>query len=679
MKMLIIFYIISIVINVISLYYAINLYYKETRGKRILSSLQIYTIGLFFSVVSLFIPIYYTAYDFGDKYAIIRPFLLSVHSSLRIFILDGDYTFIKNSLNGQPELLRVLYSFYCVLLYVIAPIMTFTNVLFLFRDIVEEIRFWYHKHKKIYVMSELNQKSVALAKSIRDMDRKAIIVFTDVFSQNEEDDYELLTQVRDIKGICLKRDVTHLNIINKKGNVEIFLIGEDESENVSQAVKITTELNSLNKKHNVKIFVFSSKDSSAYILDSIRYKNLLEFAGKNDYDDSTFKLRRIDEIRQLAWNTVSNMKVFETAQNNDNTISVLIAGMGSYGMEFFKALVWFCQFEGYKLKITVIDKFTDGEDGKITIKSIINHQCTDLLKHNMSTVDGDSYYDIEILSGIDLKTSDFEELALYSGNDEKKHKLSQRIKETNIAIISLGDDDLNIETAVEFRKLFDRIHTFKAKKDLPLEQEKIQIYSVVYDDQKSGILHCNDNVQEATFLLNHKDVPYHIHFIGGMSSQFNYSNVYDAKLEKKAFEHHVGWVEIEERIYNEWKEKEFFEKINDNDWYFKDEKTDDAMASSREKYEKYEYYRLSSIAKELYKKAVSESLSSLSKCTEDESRQTCVCENCVRRKKSEHMRWNAYTRCIGYSYKEGIRADRAKVHDNLVGWDKLSELDKLKD
>ena len=679
MKLLSICGIASLVINIFSLYYAIKLYYSETRAKRILSSLQIYTIGLFLSVVAIFIPIYYTEYPFGDEYTYIRPLLISIHNSLRIFILDGDFDIIKNSLNEQPELLRILYSLYSAILYVVAPVMTFTNVLSLFKNIKGEIRFWFHKYKKIYVMSELNQKSVALAKSIREKDRKSVIVFTDVFEQNEEDDYELLTQVRDIKAICLKRDVTHLNIVEKKGDVEFFLIGEDEGENVSQAVKITTELNQINKKHNIKVFVFSNKESSAYILDSVQYDNLLAYAGKIGYGDSSFKLRRINEIRQLAWNTVPKMKVFEIAQQNHNVISVLIAGMGSYGMEFFKTLVWFCQFEGYKLKITIVDKLTDGADGKRTIKSIINHQCPELLKCNMSNVDGEAYYDIEVLSGIDLKTSSFEELALYSGDDEEKLRLSQRIKETKVAIISLGDDDLNIETAVSFRSLFDRIHGFKAKRDIQLEEEKIKIYSIVYDEQKSGILHCNDAIQEAAFLRNHKDVPYHIHFIGGMSSQFNYDNIYDIKIEQKAFEQHVGWVTVEENIYNEWKDRGEFDKINENDWYFENEKSDNAMAKAREKYEKYEYYRLSSMAKELYKDVIDNSLSFLSKCTELEMHQTCVCKNCIRRKKSEHMRWNAYTRCIGYSYKEGLRADRANLHDNLVGWEKLSELEKLKD
>ena len=122
-------------------------------------------------------------------------------------------------------------------------------------------------------MSELNEKSIALANSIRKTDERAVIVFADVFEHDDEENYELMNAARDINAICLKRDVTHLNIIKKKGDVEIFLIGENESENVSQAVQLTTELNEKNKKHNVKIFVFQQSQVLHTLLTQLSMKN----------------------------------------------------------------------------------------------------------------------------------------------------------------------------------------------------------------------------------------------------------------------------------------------------------------------------------------------------------------------------------------------------------------------
>ena len=170
-------------------------------------------------------------------------------------------------------------------------------------------------------MSELNEKSAALAKSIYDKDNKSVIVFAEVFRQNKEEHYELFTQANSLKAICLKKDVTHLDIASKKGDVEIFLIGNDESENVSQAVKITNDLNKINSKHNVKVFVFSSNTGSACIIDSLKYDNLIQYAGDNDFGEHCFKIRRINERQQLIWNTVPEMKLYDLAENNDKTLS----------------------------------------------------------------------------------------------------------------------------------------------------------------------------------------------------------------------------------------------------------------------------------------------------------------------------------------------------------------------
>lgn len=671
-------FIICITFVIISRY----IYKHGIRSKRMLSSLQLLTVGVFLAVVVIFLPIYYYNYKFGDGYKFVRPFLISLHNALRVFILDGEFDIIVKSLKCQDIAVRVCFSIYAALLYVAAPILTFTNVLSLFKNVLGELRYKLYCRRKHYIMSELNEKSIALAKSIYQNDKKAAIVFTDVFEQNEENDYELLMKARDMNAICLKRDISYLNFAYKKGDIEIFLIGKDESENISQAVNITTELNKKNSKYNVKVFVFSTKPSAAYIIDSVKYGNLLKHASDHEYGDKCFKLRKIDEKQQLIWNTVPKMKLFELANRHEKTLSALIVGFGSYGIEFFKMLVWYCQFEGYKLQINIVDKRGKNNGEKNYIESLINRHCPELLKKNKSFVDGDSQYDIEIFSDVDALTSDIDELLLYGGNNEDKESIAKRIKSTNLAFVSLGDDDDNIEVSIHLRSLFDRINGVNAEKGIDWKDEAVDIYSVVYDDQKSSILY-NENTEgsESHLLLNHKDVPYHIHFIGGMSSQFSYQNIYNAELEKGAYRHHRSWVDAEEKIFNDWEKKGDLENLKKHDWYFQGEKKPEADAEARKKYEQYEYYRLSSIAKELYCREIgsNEDLSSQTTCSETEKSQTCECDHCVRRKKNEHMRWNAYMRVIGFSYNKGKKIDRALLHNNLCNWGELTELDKLKD
>ena len=665
---------VSFLLAVFFVVYSVYLYRKGKRAKRVLSSVQMCTLGIFLSVVLIFIPIYYTNYRYGDEHYIFRPLLLAIHNALRVFILDGDFDTVVCALEGQNTWTHVSFSLYAAVLYVAAPLLTFGNVLSLFKSVSGEIRYRWHRYKKHYIMSELNEKSIALAKDLRKREPRSVIVFTDVFEQNEEDDYELLTEARDINAICLKKDIAHLDFVRNKGAVEIFLIGNDVSENVSQAVKITGELNEKHSKYNVKIFVFSTEPSAAYIVDSIRYDNLISHAGNNDYSESCFKLRRIDEKRQLIWNTVPKMKLFKLANAFDKKLCVTILGFGSYGMEFFKTLIWYFQFDGYRLEVNIVDKKGKDPKEKDDIESLINRHCPELLKKNCSDADGEAHYDIRIFSGVDVSVSDLDELLLYDGTDDEKLAASKRLRATNLAFVSLGDDNANIETSIHLRSLFDRVNGVSASKDFDWMDEAVDIYSVVYDDQKSSILFKEaDANTDSHLLVNHRNVPYHIRFIGSMSSQFNYDNIYDGDLERDAYKHHTGWVDIEASIYTESGCPEKAEKL-------KASQTPEAAALARQRYEQYEYYRLSSIAKELYQREIKNNpvLLDASVCLKRNGKQTCECPNCVRRKKSEHMRWNAYTRLLGFSYSES-RADRALLHNDLRSWGELSDFEKKKD
>ena len=665
--LLIILGIASLGISVFSIIKSLRLRKRIEKDERVIKPIHFLTLGVFLSVLLIFIPIYYTSYDFGDKFGVFRPLLIAFHNTIRIFILDGDFEIIVDSLRDQSIFLRIPFSVHAAVLYVFAPALTFTNVLSLFKNAKHELRFKMCKAEKLYIMSELNKKSIALAKSIYEKREKAVIVFADVFVQNEEDDYEFLTQAREIKAICLKNDIAHLDFISKKGDVELFLIGKDEAENVTQAVKITTELNKKNTKQNVKIFVFSSKPSAAYIIDSIKYDNLLEYAEKEGYGENCFRIRRIDERQQLMWNTIPKMNLFDIANRHDKTLSVLIVGFGNYGMEFFKMLTWYCQFEGYKLQVNILDK------KERSIDTLIDRYCPEFLKNNSDKV-YPAQYDIRAFSCVDVLSSGIHDLIL---NDK-----TGRLKATNLVFVSLGDDDLNIEVSIYLRSLFDRINNVIANKKMGWNDEAVEIYSVVYDDNKSSILYSEEKQNETSQILkNHKEVPYHIHFIGDMSSQFSYDNIYNAELEKAAFNHHIGWVDIEAKIYDEWLSEGKLDKIQEHGMSPQKPPTDEWMRDERTKYEKYEYFRRSSMAKEIYQRGVkaNTTLAELTACTKGGDKQTCDCENCGRRKRSEHLRWNAYTASLGFEYKKGVRADRALLHDNLCGWDDLSEKDQQKD
>ena len=631
----------------------------------------VFTGGVFLATLLVFIPIYYLSYDFGDGAAILRPLLIAVHNSMRVFILDGEFDIIRDAVSGCSVPFRVIFSLYCAALYVTAPVLTFGNVLSLFQNFRSEMRFTLCQNRPIYIMSALNERSVTLSKSILEKfgDKRPVIVFTDVFEKNEEEEYELLLEARNLNAICLKKDAAHLNIKNKKCDVEMFLIGDDETENVSQAARITETLDAYGKKENVKVFVFATSTGSRYTIDSLDYPSLLSKAAKDHFDNGTFKLRRVDEVQNLVWNTVPEMEIMKLAESG--VISVMIAGMGSYGMEFLKTLVWYCQLDGCRLEFNLFDKshMEAGRPGN-ALEAMLHRQCPELIEKNPRNIDGDANYDIRCFDNVDFELDTFANMLLGDGEE------AERLRRTSIVIVALGDDDQNIETAVYLRSLFDRVNKVVAGTEIKPEQERPSIFSVVYNEKKSGEV--NGKAGRAA-LRDHKGVPYNINFIGSVSEQFSYGNIYDSDLEQSAFHHHISWSEVNKRAYEEMQaDGGYSQEDMDNFSYYL--KTPEDELKQRTSYERYEYFRHSSIAKEMHQrlKATSKDMTAKTTCLNGGHSQLCECENCVRRKKMEHNRWNAYMRSVGYSYG-AKRSDRARLHIDLKNWSELSRWDRAKD
>lgn len=703
----------SFLLAVASLIYSRYAYRKAQRAKRVFSALNLYTIGIFLSVVLVFIPVYYVCYDFGDSHDYIRPLLLAVHNALRVFILDGEFDIIKDAVLECPEAVRVTYSLYAAVLYVMAPVLTFGNVLSLFKNLQGELRFHWHKKRPHYIMSELNSRSVAMAESIvkryASEKLKPVIVFTDVFEQNEEDDYELLLRVHDMAAICLKKDVSKLNLSKKACKVEVFLLGENESENIEQAINLTK---SCKEKTNISIYVFASTPGAGYVVDSLdKGDHTLdpEFTKKLEREpdavlygddwksnriniDGGFYIRRIDSVNSLVLNTLSDQSILSAVKADAaerKTFSILIMGMGSYGKHFLKSVLWFFQLGGYKLEINVFDAVSDEErnDGSSIVKRL-EQECPEVIRKNPSLEPGDANYDIRFFTGVDCFSSDFDRVF-----EDKEN--SERLKRTQLAFVTLGDDDKNIEASVMLRRLFDRIKGVSNQQVKTVDENELpMICSVVYDDKKAANLGISS---EGSKLKNYRGTPYNIRFIGSLQAQYSYDLIEENKnIERDAFIYHIDWVRKEKQLRHHYQTSpEFKQQVDDYyrkrglKWSWGDSylfaskntekpdfdgelKTDEILPLVRN-YVNYEYYRQSSISKALHKNSTREYFLDTVNHSD-----ICTCDACDNKRKTEHMRWNAYMRGQGYIQGKA-RGDRAKVHPDLCVWSELHYLERFKD
>ncbi len=751
--------ILAVTIAVVSIAGSVWYHIVTSRVKRVLSAWQMCTIGIFIAVFCLQLPVCYAYYDIQDTLRPAAALFGAIFHSVKVFLADGEYSMVQTALTCCGDLLTDAYLVTALVFFFLSPIMTAVSVLSIFSNFVAEVRLKLSALKPLYIMSKLNPMSVALARTIRkEKKRKAVIVFADVYQKND-DNYEFIceAQDKDIGGICLRRDVIHLNIVKQKDNrinrkiddifdffgikikprpIEYFLIDDmDESENISHAIKLTEQYAD-KKREGVKIFVYATSAGSAHIIDSLKYKNirlssLIKKRIINDVDfvknfvpyegaeqteqknsvsvknrmtedtllssiDNEFGITRIDSVHNLVLNTFSGIQFFKDCAQ-DKVISILIIGMGEYGREIFKTAIWYCQADGYKLEINVIDNGKDRNSNVRDIEEVMMQECPEILSHQVRNEAGDCQYDIRFFKNIDCYTNGFSELF----DETKAPDTAKRLKRTKLAFVSLGNDDKNIEISIKLRILFDRLLAVSKKYQESLVEENCIetdlpiIQAVVFDDKKAKNL-SDDGVGK---LVNYKKCPYNIKFMGSFKEQFSYENIQNIReTDRYAIKYHTEWIRLTLKVRDSLiKSKDAdlvreilahknAKQIEDINWYypeeiyengaFKPEEVPKWLIEQIETYLQFEYFRNSSVAKYLHKKALKEQMPQRSK--DHKNTLLCTCETCRKSRITEHARWNAYMMVNGYKLGKQ-HASRSLTHNDLVSWEKLDILEQFKD
>lgn len=766
-------------------------------------------MGLFLlAVFAILVPVY----AYSDQMKWDGKLISAFYAAVQAFTINLSAPDIMKMIEGSgcaDFLLRI----YIGLLFVAAPILTIGALLSLMKDFFTLFRLWRKKKKgnvDIFVFSELNTQSVALAQSInrsfekeygrtlnerlspqkkdkrikRFLKKRILLVFTDVHSTEEETLSELLEQIYDLGAMTVKRDIITLKLFYsferekvegvRLGIREFFIIGSDATENSEHMIKLNEKCRDY---PNYAVYLFSSSETDGYILDTLNkgdktinpeikteilntpadFINNKQIECQNDEKnkikkaqekgeaeqeitetaqngaeakriiDDCYYIRRIDCVNDLAVRTLKNDRILTEIlreSRQDKIISVLLVGLGQYGEAFLKNMLWLYQVKGYDLCIHVID-----EMDKEAISSKIRRIMPDVADHCVSVktdpflryeanIAGDCRYDIRIYPSVDCTSVDwnslFEKVRGISGWDDPRKAFFK----TKLVVVALGSDDINIETAMEIRRIFDRENKVDIEKARSSLYELPVICSVVYEDQTVHNLNCSEGKEG---IVNYKAQPYHIHFIGRLSDQYNYEHIRDLRSrENEALQRHLEWIFHQIKLRKWYYEPIGKEETNRNamltafkkgmDNYFNDhnkqkfetmdeyiskevkgeDKTNPDGKKEKDskilpeviKYSNYEYFRNSSIARADHKnmmiKCFTEDFYTYDENDSHADIDVCTCEKCEARMISEHMRWAAHLRVQGYRFSDS-RNDRAKLHDDLISWYELPYPERFKD
>lgn len=497
-----IFLIISAICLIGSIIFAIIKAKSKYKSGRILEPSKILFAGVIVSSVILFVPIYTNTFKSTDC-GIFETVFIAIHNMIRLFIVDGEFEFITSNLVGMPTLIFRGYTILFSILFVLAPILTFGFVLSFFKNVSAYKQYVAHYKSNVFIFSELNEKSLALAKSLHKNGKKdRFFVFTDVFEKEEERSYELVEKAKELGAVCFKKDIVTIDFSfhSKKSELNFFAIGEDQSENISQALKIVDKLK---HRDNTNLYVFSTQ---------IESEMLLANTFNNEHGEIKIKVRRVNEVQSLIMRNLYENgynKIFQSAYDDGSRvkkINAVVIGMGQHGTEMTKALSWFCQMDGYLVEINSFDSVKSAKDKFVS-------ECPELMEFSGKLdIEGESRYTINIHSGIDVDDVNFD-------------KLIKSLPRTTYVFVALGNDEKNISIAVKLRSLFERMGY------------KPEIQAVVYNSDKKEAL---------TGISNFKGEDYNIDFIGDMNSSYSEEVILDSDVEEEALKRHTKWGEERE-------------------------------------------------------------------------------------------------------------------------------------
>lgn len=619
---------------------------RHKRDRKITPT-RIMFVGTFISAVMYFLPLMQEILgEQGGRGFWTDAVLTSMQFAFRLFILDGELLWIFDeevSILNDPAV-KDFYTILGSILYVSAPILTFSFVLTFFNNLFARLAYFFSSLCHTHVFSELNEKSVALATDIKkqkmisfeeiDGKRKIrlnlnVIVFTEISDKVREEKMELVEDAHMLGAIMFNKDFDSIKFKSKlsKRKLYFYLISEDEEKKLRHAEVIMKNFD----LKNVELRLFSPDIRSQLLMDS--------------FSPKLMRAIRIDDIQTLVYHNLytHGKMLFDRARTvegeKDKVISAVIVGLGQYGKEMFKALAWFCQLEGYKLKITAFDSDKDAE-------AKIKYMCPELMdeKYNGKYTYGEPYYEIKIIGGIDVTTPTFREEI-------------EKITDASYIFVCLGTDAINLRTATEIRSICENVN-------YGIGAHKPDIETVVYDSKLAQSLRTTwESISggEEKGVTNFKEKPYNILITGDLNSFYSVSTLIDSQLIDAGFDVQLG--------YDAGKDPE-------------KRKNPEIIKQSELKFWGYEYNFNSSTAQAIHLK-LRQDMGCPRKDFTDEEWEKLTAKQKITYANPEHIRWSAYMRTRGYiktvHYDKDERNDLGRRHHDLIPTPVLYDEDLKKD
>ena len=425
--------------------------------------------------------------------------LAALQHAMRLFVVDGDFRLYTIDVETLP--MARGYVLLGAVYYALAPLFTFTFLLTFFKNLKARLFYFVARTfgRRLHIFSELNESTVALAKSLRKGPLHwNTIIFTDVTDKKEEENMELIEKARSMGAILFRRDLEGLNhgkLLPLKRT--FYLISEDEAEKLRHARHIIKKYD----RKRTTLYLFSDSVSTKAFIKSLSPRNVPQTEKRKE---KKLKIIRINDIRFLVYNELdkNGLEMLKNANPVDGkrVISAVIVGLGRYGREMLKALLWYCQLPGYELHVNAFDEDPNAKSHILTF-----------CPGNKLCAEGDMRYNIEVHT-VRTGTKAFEDAL---ANVVTKERMTY-------GFVCLGDDEMNLTVATDLCRIAGRESCYPTVK------------AIVYNSDLTKHLPKPDSDDPQ----QKKNRP---HIIGDIESFYDQKTVLNSELIELARNIHTSW------------------------------------------------------------------------------------------------------------------------------------------
>lgn len=392
--------------------------------------------------------IYFLGYmDEGSLHSLTALILRSFISTFHMFFLHSDLIEVSKHMHES-----VIYMTLFSIIHFLAFLITFMIVIQLFgKHLLSWIMLKRNTAEKNYIFFGLNEESLELAKSLlKDKEQERQIVIFDKRIKNKLDTASkskilesvfqnrepLFEQVSKLDVLLLNREFTQENTLKdigvakllNKGKAYLFFFSGNIDYNIQSALNAIDEIkNNPEFKAIVSIYVRANADYMINLFEKKSTENI------EVHIINPAKLAAMELV--INYPPVNYVDVDTQKAVARKDFTALIIGLGEVGHYALRLLTEHGQFVDTKFHATVIDKDMDSKQGEFEYR-----------------FPGMKHYDIEYKKRL-VNSNEYWEL------------LDRKSETLDYIVISLGNTELNMRTAVSICRFMERktnhpIHIF---------------------------------------------------------------------------------------------------------------------------------------------------------------------------------------------------------------------------